>query len=122
MLQRNVATLRNFSGRSDVLSAIGIAQSAIAGPPTKERRTVTGLAFSIASQNKSFKDDEASTIASSLATLSALADLQSRLTAVCDCCFLYWHRVMVGVRLKSVYESKTEVNRLHVSIRGQFVS
>ena len=41
-------------------------------------------------------------------------ELQSRLAALCDCSFLYWHRVMIGVRMKNVYEAKNEVNSLHV--------
>jgi hypothetical protein len=54
-------------------------------------------------------------MASSLSTLTSLVELQSILSSVCDCSFLYWHRVMVGVHLGNVYQNKTKVNRMHVS-------
>ena len=49
-----VSERRNAPWRADVVSALGVAESAVAGAATARRRTAAEVAFAIAAQNKTF--------------------------------------------------------------------
>ena len=50
--------------------------------------------------------------------MSCVRLLCFRLRQVCDCSFLYWHRVLFPIYLQDVFDSAAETSRLHVSFRN----
>ena len=49
-----VSERRNAPWRADVVSALGVAERAVAGAATRRRRTAAEIAFAVAAQNKTF--------------------------------------------------------------------
>lgn len=96
----------------DVLSALLVVERSMYGCTTKERRLVTRLALSMANQGRTFREEDYIMLLRTLRKLDAVCDMQSRLSAACDCSFLYWHRVVLPIYFESLYSSKTDLHRL----------
>jgi len=99
--------------RLDVMGAMALMQSALNGPGTKERMLITSLAMHVAMQKKSFKDEEISNLTSIMKKLDVILTLQGKLREICDCSFLYWHKVILPVYIQDLYEQRIDVHRLN---------
>lgn len=68
--------------RLDVLSALVLAENALSGPGTKERRLVAQLAIAVGNQMKAFKDDELHDFLHIMKKLNTVCDIREKL--VCN--------------------------------------
>ncbi|XP_046405454.1 WASH complex subunit 4 [Ischnura elegans] len=111
--KKNIIQDKRYSEkRLDILSSLLLAESALNGPGTKERRLVMHLALSTANQMKTFKEEDINMLNSTLYRLDSICDLQDKLTAACDCSFLYWHRVILPIYFSNIYETRADFHRV----------
>uniref|UniRef100_S4RDB4 WASH complex subunit 4 n=1 Tax=Petromyzon marinus TaxID=7757 RepID=S4RDB4_PETMA len=102
--KRVVSDKKYSERRLDVLSALVLAENALNGPGTKERRLITALALSIGTQMKIFREDELLSLQLVMKKLDLISDLRERLHSLCDCSFLYWHRSVIPIYLDDVFD------------------
>ncbi|KAG2459915.1 WASC4 protein, partial [Polypterus senegalus] len=80
LLKKRVISDKKYSEqRLDVLSALVLAENALNGPSTKERRLIVSLAISVGTQMKTFKDEELLSLQLILKKLDLVSELQDRL-------------------------------------------
>ncbi|XP_069694005.1 WASH complex subunit 4 isoform X2 [Periplaneta americana] len=96
----------------DILSSLVLAEKALHGPGTKERRLVARLALSTANQMRTFREDDLSSLLVLLRKLDMICDIQENLASACNCSFFYWHRVILPIYFSNLYENKTDLHRL----------
>ncbi|CAB3987009.1 WASH complex subunit 4-like, partial [Paramuricea clavata] len=99
--------------RLDVMAALLLAQNALNGMGTRERRLVTKLGLHVATQLKTFKEDELSNLTMVMKKLETICGLRNKMREVCDCSFLYWHRVIFPIYLDDIVEKVTDAQRVH---------
>ncbi|XP_064632766.1 WASH complex subunit 4-like isoform X2 [Lineus longissimus] len=114
--KRIISDKRYSDKRLDVLSALVLAENTINGPGTKERRLISSLALAFGTKMRCFKDDELSTLYSTLKKLDMLSDLRYKLRQACDCSFLYWHRVIFPIYLNDLFENAVDAHRIHYMV------
>lgn len=107
-----IAEKKYTQTRLDILSALVLAETTVAGPPTRDRMLVTKLALAFAAQNRTFKDEEMSSLSTYLQRLLLVSQIQTNITMACDTSFLYWHRVIVATYFDHIYETKTDAYRI----------
>ncbi|XP_059091068.1 WASH complex subunit 4-like [Tigriopus californicus] len=99
--------------KSTVLASLVLAEMAISGAPTSERRLITRLCLAMASQNRTFKEEEMRKMSQCMQELQALSLLQRTVQDACSAEFFYSHRVVLPVYFNHVYESRHDsANRL----------
>ncbi|CAM9441528.1 WASH complex subunit 4 isoform X1 [Lampetra fluviatilis] len=111
--KRVVSDKKYSERRLDVLSALVLAENALNGPGTKERRLITALALSIGTQMKIFREDELLSLQLVMKKLDLISDLRERLHSLCDCSFLYWHRSVIPIYLDDVFDGASDSSRMH---------
>ncbi|XP_076340851.1 strumpellin and WASH-interacting protein isoform X2 [Tachypleus tridentatus] len=111
--KRLVADKKYSERRLDVLSALVLAEKALNGPGTKERRLITHLAMALGTQLKSFKEDELTSFNSVMRKLDLICELREKLQGACDCSFMYWHRVVFPTYVTDLYENGEGGHRIH---------
>ncbi|KAK3584050.1 hypothetical protein CHS0354_031097 [Potamilus streckersoni] len=117
MAKKRIISDKKYSERKlDVLSALVLAESALAGPGTKERRLIAKLALAVGTKMKTFKDDELASLYENLSKLDLISDLREKLRHACDCRFLYWHRVVIPIYLTDLFDTVTDTHRIHYII------
>ncbi|XP_058950258.2 WASH complex subunit 4 [Pocillopora verrucosa] len=114
--KRIAADKKYTDKRLDVLAALVLVQNALNGPATKERRLIAMLGLHVGVQMKSFRDDEMASLTSVMKRINLVSDLRSRVKKACDCGFLHWHRVVFPTYLTDLYDSATDVHRIHYMI------
>ncbi|XP_022808632.1 WASH complex subunit 4-like [Stylophora pistillata] len=114
--KRIAADKKYTDKRLDVLAALVLVQNALNGPATKERRLVAMLGLHVGVQMKSFRDDEMASLTSVMKRINLVSDLRARVRKACDCGFLHWHRVVFPTYFTDLYESATDVHRIHYMI------
>eukprot|EP00795_Rhopilema_esculentum_P002023 gene2023-17584_t len=97
----------------DMIAAYQLAQNALDGVGTKERRLILSLALQAGSAQRIFKEDEYNKLQGLLRKLEILVDLRIHIRNACDCSFLYWHRVIMPVYLTDLFDNAIDVHRLH---------
>lgn len=114
MAKKRVVSDKKYSEqRLDVLSSLVLAENALSGPSTKERRLVVALALCVGTQLKTFKDEELLPLQLVLKKLDLISELSERVKLECDCSFLYWHRAVFPIYLDDVYDNAVDAARLH---------
>ncbi|XP_055882277.1 WASH complex subunit 4-like isoform X2 [Biomphalaria glabrata] len=111
--KRIMSDKRYSEKRLDVLSALVLAEAALHGPASKERRLVVKLAMSVGTKMKSFKDDELQSLDDTLRRLDLISELQVKIKEACDCSFIYWHRVVLPLYLDDLCDNVTDTHRVH---------
>ncbi|XP_062316984.1 WASH complex subunit 4 isoform X1 [Osmerus eperlanus] len=111
--KRVVSDKKYSEQRLDVLSSLVLAENALNGPSTKERRLVVALALSVGTQMKTFKDEELLPLQLGLKKLDLISELRERVKVQCDCSFLYWHRAVFPIYLDDVYDNAVDAARIH---------
>ncbi|XP_074621303.1 WASH complex subunit 4-like isoform X2 [Acropora palmata] len=114
--KRIVADKKYTDKRLDVLAALVLVQNVLNGPATKERRLVTQLGLHVATQFKSLRDEEMTSLTGVMKRINIISDLRARVKRACDCGFLHWHRVVFPIYLDDLFESATDVHRIHYMI------
>ncbi|XP_052261533.1 WASH complex subunit 4-like isoform X2 [Dreissena polymorpha] len=117
--KKRIVTDKKYSERKlDVLSALVLAETALSGPVTKERRLIARLAFAIGTCAKvrTFKEDELANLEENMRKLDIIADLREKVRSACDCSFVYWHRVVIPIYLADMFETVTDTHRLHYMV------
>ena len=102
------------NARVDILSSLILAENVISGSATKERRLISSLALSIASQNRTFREDELRALSLNQTKLAIISNFQQRVKQSCQTDFLFWHRMIIPVYFKDIYDNKTEAVKLSV--------
>ena len=113
--KKNVVSDKYYTQtKLDTLSALAMAENAVSGACTKRRLLVatTVLGFAL---DRTFGDEERHVLSRSLARFSIISDFKKKVERLCDTSFIYWHRVIVGTYFATIYESKSDCYRLHVS-------
>uniref|UniRef100_A0AAQ5XAX0 WASH complex subunit 4 n=1 Tax=Amphiprion ocellaris TaxID=80972 RepID=A0AAQ5XAX0_AMPOC len=114
MAKKRVISDKKYSEqRLDVLSSLVLAENALNGPSTKERRLVVSLALCVGTQLKTFKDEELLPLQLVLKKLDLISELSERVKLQCDCSFLYWHRAVFPIYLDDVYDNAVDAARIH---------
>ncbi|XP_061187838.1 WASH complex subunit 4-like isoform X2 [Saccostrea echinata] len=111
--KRITSDKRYSERRLDVLSALVLAETALNGPGTKERRLITHLALALGTKMKTFKDDELQNLMGTLKKMEVICDLREKVRQACDCTFFYWHRVILPNYLTDMCENVTDTHRIH---------
>ncbi|KAK1167172.1 WASH complex subunit 4-like [Acipenser oxyrinchus oxyrinchus] len=111
--KRVISDKKYSEQRLDVLSALVLAENALNGPSTKERRLVVSLALSVGTQLKTFKDEELLPLQLVLKKLDLISELRERVKIQCDCSFLYWHRAVFPIYLDDAYDHAVDAARIH---------
>ncbi|MGH0115685.1 UNVERIFIED_CONTAM: hypothetical protein FKN15_038008 [Acipenser sinensis] len=111
--KRVISDKKYSEQRLDVLSALVLAENALNGPSTKERRLVVSLALSVGTQMKTFKDEELLPLQLILKKLDLISELRERVKIQCDCSFLYWHRAVFPIYLDDAYDHAVDAARIH---------
>ncbi|KAM6961159.1 WASH complex subunit 4 [Aplochiton taeniatus] len=111
--KRVISDKKYSEQRLDVLSSLVLAENALSGPSTKERRLVVSLALSVGTQMKTFKDEELLPLQLVLKKLDLISELRERVRVQCDCSFLYWHRAVFPIYLDDVYDNAVDAARIH---------
>ncbi|XP_015749024.1 PREDICTED: WASH complex subunit 7-like isoform X1 [Acropora digitifera] len=114
--KRIVADKKYTDKRLDVLAALVLVQNVLNGPATKERRLVTQLGLHVGTQFKSLRDEEMTSLTGVMKRINIISDLRARVKRACDCGFLHWHRVVFPIYLDDLFESATDVHRIHYMI------
>ncbi|XP_052780074.1 WASH complex subunit 4-like isoform X2 [Mya arenaria] len=117
--KKRIISDKKYSERKlDVLSALVLAETALSGPATKERRLIAKLALAIGTCSKvrTFKEDELASLYENLRRLDLIADLREKVHRACDCSFVYWHRVVIPIYLTDMFETVTDTHRLHYMV------
>ncbi|CAB1331538.1 unnamed protein product [Coregonus sp. 'balchen'] len=87
--KRVISDKKYSEQRLDVLSSLVMAENALNGPSTKERRLLV------------------------LKKLDLISELKERVKVQCDCSFLYWHRAVFPIYLDDVYDHAVDAARIH---------
>ncbi|KAG7274770.1 hypothetical protein CRUP_015757 [Coryphaenoides rupestris] len=111
--KRVISDKKYSEQRLDVLSSLVLAENALSGPSTRERRMAVSLALSVGTQMKTFKDEELLPLQLVLKKLDLMSELKERVRLQCDCSFLYWHRAVFPIYLDDVYDNAVDSARLH---------
>ncbi|XP_075894005.1 WASH complex subunit 4 [Nelusetta ayraudi] len=111
--KRAISDKKYSEQRLDVLSSLVLAENALSGPSTKERRLVVSLALCVGTQLKTFKDEELLPLQLVLKKLDLISELSERVKVQCDCSFLYWHRAVFPIYLDDVYDNAVDAARIH---------
>ncbi|ESO99519.1 hypothetical protein LOTGIDRAFT_113446 [Lottia gigantea] len=111
--KRIISDKKYSERRLDVLSALVLAETALHGPGSKERRLILKLALSVGTKMKAFKDDELNTLAETLRKLDAICEFREKVRQACDCSFIYWHRVILPLYLTDLCDNVTDTHRIH---------
>lgn len=111
--KRVISDKKYSQQRLDVLSSLVLAENALNGPSTKERRLVVSLALCVGTQLKTFKDEELPPLQLVLKKLDLISELSERVKLQCDCSFLYWHRAVFPIYLDDVYDNAVDAARIH---------
>uniref|UniRef100_A0A3Q3L940 WASH complex subunit 4 n=1 Tax=Labrus bergylta TaxID=56723 RepID=A0A3Q3L940_9LABR len=111
--KRVISDKKYSQQRLDVLSSLVLAENALSGPSTKERRLVVSLALCVGTQLKTFKDEELPPLQLVLKKLDLISELSERVKLQCDCSFLYWHRAVFPIYLDDVYDNAVDAARIH---------
>ncbi|XP_072328054.1 WASH complex subunit 4 isoform X2 [Scyliorhinus torazame] len=111
--KRVISDKKYSERRLDVLSALVLAENALNGPSTKERRLVVALALSVGTQMKTFRDEELLVLQVVLKKLDLISELRERIQVLCNCNFLYWHRTIFPIYLDDVYDNAVDSARVH---------
>ncbi|XP_035765797.1 WASH complex subunit 4, partial [Neolamprologus brichardi] len=111
--KRVISDKKYSEQRLDVLSSLVLAENALSGPSTKERRLVVSLALCVGTQLKTFKDEELFPLQLVLKKLDLISELSERVKLQCDCSFLYWHRAVFPIYLDDVYDNAVDAARIH---------
>ncbi|KAM8892117.1 WASH complex subunit 4 isoform 1-T2 [Spinachia spinachia] len=111
--KRVISDKKYSEQRLDVLSSLVLAENALSGPSTKERRLVVSLALCVGTQLKTFKDEELLPLQLVLKKLDLISELSERVKLQCDCSFLYWHRAVFPIYLDDVYDNAVDAARMH---------
>ncbi|XP_054885135.1 WASH complex subunit 4 isoform X1 [Poeciliopsis prolifica] len=111
--KRVISDKKYSEQRLDVLSSLVLAENALSGPSTKERRLVASLALCVGTQLKTFKDEELLPLQVVLKKLDLISELCERVRLQCDCSFLYWHRAVFPIYLDDVYDNAVDAARMH---------
>uniref|UniRef100_A0A8C5N788 WASH complex subunit 4 n=1 Tax=Gouania willdenowi TaxID=441366 RepID=A0A8C5N788_GOUWI len=111
--KRVISDKKYSEQRLDVLSSLVLAENALNGPSTKERRLVVSLALCVGTQLKTFKDEELFPLQLVLKKLDLISELSERVKLKCDCSFLYWHRAVIPIYLDDVYDNAVDAARIH---------
>uniref|UniRef100_A0A672YK70 WASH complex subunit 4 n=1 Tax=Sphaeramia orbicularis TaxID=375764 RepID=A0A672YK70_9TELE len=111
--KRVISDKKYSEQRLDVLSSLVLAENALSGPSTKERRLVVALALCVGTQLKTFKDEELLPLQLVLKKLDLISELSERVKLQCDCSFLYWHRAVFPIYLDDVYDNAVDAARIH---------
>uniref|UniRef100_A0A4W6ESX5 WASH complex subunit 4 n=1 Tax=Lates calcarifer TaxID=8187 RepID=A0A4W6ESX5_LATCA len=111
--KRVISDKKYSEQRLDVLSSLVLAENALSGPSTKERRLVVSLALCVGTQLKTFKDEELLPLQLVLKKLDLISELRERVKLQCDCSFLYWHRAVFPIYLDDVYDNAVDAARIH---------
>ncbi|KAF3854570.1 hypothetical protein F7725_022625 [Dissostichus mawsoni] len=111
--KRVISDKKYSEQRLDVLSSLVMAENALSGPSTKERRLVVSLALCVGTQLKTFKDEELLPLQLVLKKLDLISELSERVKLQCDCSFLYWHRAVFPIYLDDVYDKAVDAARIH---------
>uniref|UniRef100_A0A3P8WCL7 WASH complex subunit 4 n=1 Tax=Cynoglossus semilaevis TaxID=244447 RepID=A0A3P8WCL7_CYNSE len=111
--KRVISEKKYSEQRLDVLSSLVLAENALNGPSTKERRLVVSLALCVGTQLKTFKDEELLPLQLVLKKLDLISELSERVKIQCDCSFLYWHRTVFPIYLNDVYDNAVDAARIH---------
>uniref|UniRef100_A0A671TVS3 WASH complex subunit 4 n=1 Tax=Sparus aurata TaxID=8175 RepID=A0A671TVS3_SPAAU len=111
--KRVISDKKYSEQRLDVLSSLVLAENALSGPSTKERRLVVSLALCVGTQLKTFKDEELLPLQLVLKKLDLISELSERVKLQCDCSFLYWHRAVFPIYLDDVYDNAVDAARIH---------
>ncbi|XP_049805094.1 WASH complex subunit 4 [Schistocerca nitens] len=96
----------------DILSALVLAERVLHGCGTKDRRLVLRLAICAANQGHTFRDDSLASLVSIVYRLNVICELQERIAEVCNCSFMYWHRVILPIYFEHLYENKADLHRV----------
>ncbi|CAI5664756.1 unnamed protein product [Oreochromis niloticus] len=112
-MKRVISDKKYSEQRLDVLSSLVLAENALSGPSTKERRLVVSLALCVGTQLKTFKDEELLPLQLVLKKLDLISELSERVKLQCDCSFLYWHRAVFPIYLDDVYDNAVDAARIH---------
>ncbi|CAL1541419.1 unnamed protein product [Lymnaea stagnalis] len=111
--KRIMSDKRYSERRLDVLSALVLAESALNGPGTKERRLIVKLAMAVGTKMRAFKEDELQSLDDTLKRLDIISELRVKVREACDCSFIYWHRVIFPLYLDDLCETVTDTHRVH---------
>ncbi|XP_037306839.2 WASH complex subunit 4 isoform X2 [Pungitius pungitius] len=111
--KRVISDKKYSEQRLDVLSSLVLAENALSGPSTKERRLVVSLALCVGTQLKTFRDEELLPLQLVLKKLDLISELSERVKLQCDCSFLYWHRAVFPIYLDDVYDHAVDAARIH---------
>ncbi|XP_019624304.1 PREDICTED: WASH complex subunit SWIP-like [Branchiostoma belcheri] len=112
--KKRVKSDKKYSDKAlDVMSALILAENALNGSMTKERRLIINLAMCVGAQMKAFKEDELNNFQLIMKKLDMICDIRQRLHAACDCSFVYWHRVVFPLYVQDVYEDRVDAQRIH---------
>lgn len=115
LFQKGVVQDKRYSQKHlDILSSLVLAEKALHGPGTNERRLIAHLALSTANQMRTFREDEWASLIVLLQKLDIICDIQEKVATACDCSFFYWHRVTLPTYFANLYESKMDLHRLMV--------
>ncbi|XP_063238126.1 WASH complex subunit 4 isoform X2 [Bacillus rossius redtenbacheri] len=98
----------------DILSSLALAERALHGPGSADRRLVARLALATARHARLLREDEQQALAAALGRLDAACELQGRLAAACDCCFLYWHRAVLPAYFGALFRAGGDLRRLAI--------
>uniref|UniRef100_A0A673Y1T1 WASH complex subunit 4 n=1 Tax=Salmo trutta TaxID=8032 RepID=A0A673Y1T1_SALTR len=101
--KRVISDKKYSEQRLDVLSSLVMAENALNGPSTKERRLVVSLALSVGTQMYM------NVMYQYLIYHCSLI----RVKVQCDCSFLYWHRAVFPIYLDDVYDHAVDAARIH---------
>nr|KAG5706407.1 hypothetical protein BaRGS_033168 [Batillaria attramentaria] len=111
--KKRITSDKKYSDRRlDVLSALVLAESALNGPGTKERRLILNLALAVGTKMKAFKDDEKLSLDDTLKKLDLVCTFREKIRGACDCSFIYWHRVIIPLYLDDMCENVTDTHRV----------
>lgn len=103
--------------RRDGLNVIKILEYILKGSPTQERLLIAKIAFDwIVLSSRYWKDnDQKLTIEAALERILTISEIQEKIHSICNCCDIYWHRILFNSYFSYLYKNELESSKLQFS-------
>eukprot|EP00111_Clytia_hemisphaerica_P017411 TCONS_00051483-protein len=111
--KRIIEDKRFTDQRLDVLGAIMLLQNSLNGPGTQERNLLTKIASHLVRQKKWMRDEELTNLSVAFTNMDVILNLRVHLRKATNCNFLYFHKVILPVYFKHLYDGCVDLQRIH---------
>ena len=95
------------------MAALNLLEVLLNGPGTLERRLAINISLHVAAQANVFQPLKLELLFDTIRKMEALATIQSCVHTCCNSTFLFWHKGLISIYLKDIYDAPGDAARMH---------